>query len=146
MQSVIIRRTAALGLAGALVIGFASPSVSAPVTTSTATVKTAISSDVNDVRWRGRRGGFRRGGGGVAAGVAAGLIFGGLAAAAASRQHYYGPGYYDDGPVYYYEPAPIYVEPPPVVYYAPRLDPNGAKRQCWVATDKDRGFGYWRAC
>jgi hypothetical protein len=61
-----------------------------------------------------------------------------------------------DEPVYA-EPAPTYVAPAPAygyattrTYVAPRYTtpvvaapgPGG----CWVATDRDKGFGYWGAC
>jgi len=47
---------------------------------------------------------------------------------------YYGPGYSYGGP-YAYEPPPVYVRPVP--------RPGG---QCWIETDKDRGYGYYGPC
>ena len=51
---------------------------------------------------------------------------------------YYDPYYYDAPPTAQYEPDPAYVAPVP--------SPNGSGRQCWVSTDPDRGFGYYRPC
>ncbi len=76
-------------------------------------------------------------------GFAAGALVGAAAANAAYGPSYYGPAYYGPGPYYApyaYEPAPVYAEPAPV-YAAPV-----PARQCWHATDKDRGFGYYGAC
>lgn len=159
MRTRLRNSAAALALAGT--IASIMRASAGPVPGNLASVGAAAPSSITDVRWRGR-------GGGVAAGIVAGAIVGGLIAGAATPYYYgygpgpyYGPSYYDgpnyyyDGPTYYYRPryyrpAPIYVEPrliyvdPPAVY-APR-GPNGPVRQCWVSTDKDRGFGYWQPC
>jgi len=67
-------------------------------------------SQVEHVRWHGRRGwGHGRGWGW--GGFAAGAIIGG---ALASRPYY--SGYYGYGPTYYYEP--YYAPPPPPAYYS----------------------------
>jgi hypothetical protein len=90
-------------------------------------------------------------------------------AAAAQKQYYYGPGYYAPG-YYggpgYYGPGYYYGGPG---YYGPGYDPGAAialgvigtvgaviagapyapalrPGQCWVATDKDRNYGYWGQC
>jgi hypothetical protein len=149
MRNSILQKTAALAVAGAVLFGAAAPSLATPVPSAVASLNNAVTSPVTDVRWRGRRGW----GGGIAAGLAAGLIVGGIAAA--SNPYYYQRrGYYYGPRAYPYYREPVYVEPP-VVYYeappayyvaAPRSGPNGPARQCWVATDKDRGFGYWRPC
>ena len=144
-------------LAGAMTLGAVAPGWSAPVMTNTAVLKSAHAqnSDLVDVRHRGR----------VAAGVGLGLVAGALiggAVANANRGYYYGDPYYARGygynygyaappppPVYYAEPV---YEEPPVVYAPPRrvyaapIDPNGPQRRCWVATDRDRGYGYWGVC
>jgi hypothetical protein len=73
-------------------------------------------------------------------GLAAGAIVGAGIAANANNGYYYDRGYYDG---YAYEPAPVYSEP---VYARERVyvQPNGGR--CWVATDRDRGYGYWGRC
>lgn len=77
----------------------------------------------------------------VAGGVAAGVLLG---AAAAQSRGYYAPYYYDAPAYYVPPPAPVYVAPepyyaaPPAPVYAPA--PSG----CWVWTDRDRGYGYYR--
>ena len=95
----LFRWTAVLGVAGLIAVA-ATPASTAPVPSSTALVKSAVASDVSEVRWRGRRRG-----GGVAAGLAAGMLLGGIIAA--SPYYYDGPpGYY--GPVFgprYYGPS-----------------------------------------
>ena len=76
---------------------------------------------------------------GPAIGFGAGVIVG--SAIANSNSYYgpgnYGPGYYGAGPYAYdpyYAPGPVYVAP------------GRAYGQCWVTTDRDRGFGYYRPC
>ena len=59
----LFRWTAALGVAGLIAVA-ATPASSAPVPSSTALVKSAVASDVSEVRWRGHR----RGGGVAAVG------------------------------------------------------------------------------
>jgi hypothetical protein len=93
-----------LGLAAALAL--ATPSVAAPVLSSTTGVKAAVSDHAIDVRWRR--------GGGIAAGVAAGVLAG-AAIGAVTAPRYYGYGYgYGYGPAYGYSygayayDAPVY--------------------------------------
>ena len=100
------RFTAALGVA-ALLATTALPAHAAPVPSSTVALKSALSSDIVDVRIRGRGG---RGGAGIVAGIASGLILGGIIG---SQQGYYG-GYYG-GPPAYYGAQPFY----PPGYYGP---------------------------
>ena len=119
------------GVAGTLALAAITPSVAAPVYNGATALKSAIANDVVDVRWRGRGGR----GGWVAGGFVGGLALGALAA----RPYYSDPYYY--GPAYYGPPA-VYGPPAGPVY----VDPNGPSRQCWVSTDKDRGFGYYRPC
>lgn len=157
------QRAIAIGLAGAMTLGAVAPGLAAPVMTNTAVIKNAHAerSDVIDVRSRGGR---------VAAGIIGGLAAGALVGAAVANSrsgYYYGDPYYARGygynygysppPTYYVVPEPVYEEPP-VVYappprriyaqpgYAMPVDPNGPQRRCWVATDRDRGYGYWGVC
>lgn len=159
------KRGIAIGLAGAMTLSAMAPGFAAPVMTNTSVLKNASAahSDVIDVRSRGGR---------VAAGVGIGLVAGALVGAAVANSrngYYYGDPYYARGygynygysppPTVYVEPEPIYEEPA-VVYAPPRrvysraysgayatpIDPNGPQRRCWVATDRDRGFGYWGVC
>jgi len=123
------------GVAGTLALAAITPSVAAPVYNGATALKSAIANDVVDVRWRGRGGR----GGWVAGGFVGGLALGALAA----RPYYSDPYYY--GPAYYGPPA-VYGPPAGPVYAEPYVDPNGPTRQCWVSTDKDRGFGYSRPC
>jgi hypothetical protein len=140
------KHTIAFGLAGALALAAISPSAAAPAMTSTALIKSATSNSVIDVRWRGRHG-WRGRNAWIAGGLgfAAGTIFGSALAYPYYGGGYYDGPYYDDEPLYVAPPAAIYVEPGPA-YAGPPRGPNGPLRQCWVATDKDRGFGYWQAC
>jgi len=124
--------SAIAGVVGALTLTALAPSVAAPVSTGAAALKSADTSDVVDVRWRR---GWGWGVGGFAAGVAVGSL--------AARPYYYDP-YYAYGP--YYAPPPAVYAPPAPVYSQPYVDPNGPARQCWVPTDRDRGFGYYRPC
>ena len=161
MRNTLLWRAAAATIAGALVFGLATLSHAAPVPSAVATVGKAAPSHVVDVQQprpgrfsnvRGYRGGSYRGGWhrggygyrgygyrgwGWGAPFAAGIIAGGIVAGA--YPYYYGR------PYYYGPPAPVYVEPAPV-YVEPAYGPNGPVRQCWVATDRDRGFGYWQPC
>ncbi len=146
MHTSISRKTAAWALTGALLIGAAAPAMAGPLPGNVASLEKAAPAQAIDVRWRHR--GY--GGGGVAAGIAAGLIGGALIGAAAAP-YYYGPGYYEPAPGYYPYPGPGYAPPvvyapPPAVVYAPRPEAIGPGRMCWISTDKDRGYGYWRPC
>ncbi len=103
----LVRWTAALGVAGLIAMA-ATPASAKPEPSSTALVKSAVASDVSEVRWRHR-------GGGIAAGLATGLILGGIIGASpyyyGGPPAYYGPAYYPPG---YYGPAygPRYYGPP----------------------------------
>jgi len=97
MTSSSRRRGLAVGLVGA--VALSTPSLAAPVMTSTTGVKAAVQDGVVDVRWRHRGGG---------AAVAAGLAFGALAGAAigaATAPRYYG---YSGYPAYYGDSYPSY--------------------------------------
>jgi hypothetical protein len=143
------RRALAAVTAGAMVVSAVVPAATAPVMTSTATLRAAAPDQTINVRWR-------RGGAWVG-GIAAGLAVGAIAAAAARPRYYYEPGYGYAEPYYapptvyyapppaYYAPAPTYYAPAPT-YYAPRNYGPGPIRQCWVSSDNDRGYGYWRPC
>lgn len=120
------------GFAATLTLAALRPSLAAPLSTGAADIKAAVTSDVTDVRWRRRHGWAA---GGFATGLALGAI--------ASRPYYYDPYYYGPPPAYYAPPPAIYPEPG---YIEPVPAPNGPLRQCWVTTDKDRGFGYYRPC
>ena len=135
MRNAILKFGAVAGVAGTLSLAAFTPSFAAPVSTGAITLKSAVTSDVVEVRGRGRWGYY---GGAFAGGLALGAL--------AARPYYYGYGpYYDP---YYYGPPPaaVYGPPPGPAYMQPYPDPNGPVRQCWVATDKDRGFGYYRPC
>ena len=81
------------------------------------------------------------------AGFAAGAIVGSAVANSYYGPHYYGPGYayapgyaydgYAYEPGYVVETEPSYAVAPTAIYQP---------RRCWVATDKDRGYGYWGPC
>lgn len=113
-----ISQVVATGI-GAIALANTAPVQAAPMTSGAAALHVNVTSPKTDVRWWGWGG------------------------------YYYGPGVYVGPPVYAY-PGPYYAPPPPVyvappVVYAPPPVP-GPTRQCWVSTDNDRGFGYWRAC
>ena len=78
----------AAGVAGALTVAALSSSSAAPISAGAVSLKSAVTSDVVDVRWRGRRWGYY--GGGFATGLAVGAL--------AARPYYYEP--------YYYAPPP----------------------------------------
>jgi hypothetical protein len=133
-MSIAVRKWGIIaGVAATFALAALAPSVAAPLSTGATALKSAVPSDVADVRWRRRHrwGGF-----------ATGLAIGALAA----RPYYYDP------PHYYYGPPPAhFVAPPRPYYYGPTYvepypDPNGPIRQCWVSTDSDRGYGYFRPC
>ena len=112
-----IKWAIALGLSGVIASSAAVPGWAAAVPANTAVLKSAVATDVIEIRSRGRRGG---GGAGIAAGLAAGLLLGGLVAAPryyGGPPPYYSPGYY--GPVYgapgYY--GPVYSGPPDWIEY-----------------------------
>jgi hypothetical protein len=112
MRNSTMTHALALGVAGAIALSAATPSMAAPVLSSTTAVQAATSSDVTQVRWRGR-------GAAVGVGLAAGALLGAAAAASAYNYSYY-PYYYGGygGPYYAYAPAPAYVyEPAPTYYY-----------------------------
>jgi PXPV repeat (3 copies) len=82
----------------------------------------------------------------IIGGFAAGALVGAAVANSYYGPGYYGPGYYDDyayAPDYAYEPGPVYVAPAPT-YVAPA--PIYRSGRCWVATDRDRGYGYYGPC
>ncbi|MDP1910396.1 MAG: BA14K family protein [Hyphomicrobium sp.] len=114
------RFTAALGVA-ALLATTAIPARAAPVPSSTVALKSALTSDIVDVRIRGRGG---RGGAGIVAGIASGLILGGIIG---SQQPYYG-GYYG-GPPAYYGAQPFY----PPGYYGPVYGQSYGRSPDWIS-------------
>jgi hypothetical protein len=148
---------AALCVAGALMFGVTTPGQAASLPGAVATLGKAAPNQVIDVQaryhggggggsgWHGGHGGWHHGGGyyhggwgwGWGAPVAAGIVAGSIVAGA--YPYYYG------NPYYYGPPVPAYVEPAPV-YVDPGYVRNGPVRQCWVATDRDRSYGYWRPC
>jgi hypothetical protein len=101
-----LKSAVALGLAGAIALGSASPTLSAPLPTATASIAAAAPDHVTDVRYRHRRGGA------AFAGIALGLIGAGIAASTYPRYYYdpypypydgyYGPSAYAPGPYYGY--------------------------------------------
>lgn len=121
--ALFVRCTAVLSLA-ALLAGAVLPATAAPVLSSTSGLTTAATSNVIDVRYRGR-------GAGVAAGIATGLIIGGIIA---SQPRYYGYGpryygyYYGGPPPQFYGPQVFY----PPGYYGPMVAP-GYGRGDWLS-------------
>lgn len=133
-------RTIALGIAGALALA-AVPASAAPVMSNTTALKSAVSDNVTDVRWRGRGRGV---GPGIGLGIAAGALVGAAVAGTA-----YGPNYYYDEPSYgsgY--GAPVYAQPygydegyvaaPTYGYYGQGYRSGG----CFT----DEGYGRRRPC
>jgi len=99
MSKLPLKRSMAIGLAGALLVGASGASFAAPLPTTTAAVKSAVPSRAIDVRWHGHRWG---------PGLALGLFGAAIGAAIAGSNGYY--GYY--GPSYY-----AYGYGPPYAYY-----------------------------
>jgi hypothetical protein len=155
-------RLAIAGVAATLALA-GTPSVSAaPVSLGAAALKGAVASDVMTVQgYYHRRGsGYRDGP------LSQGYYF--------TEPMYDDPSHYYYGPPpahyvprprdeYYQRPSrdDYYSRPRRNHYYSssrpsffepsygvpePYPDPNGARRQCWVSTDRDRGFGYFRPC
>jgi hypothetical protein len=113
-MSKTIARLATAALIAIAVPLYAGVASAAPVSGALA-IKNAATSNIENVRYYGRRGGgygWRGGGwgwGGVGAGLAAGAIIGGVLAA----PYYYGGGpYYAYGGGPYYAPAPGYYAQP----------------------------------
>lgn len=124
----LTRWTAALSVVG-LIATAATPALSAALPSSVAVLKSAVTSDVSEVHWRGRGGG-----GAVAAGVLGGLLLGGIIA---SQPNYYGgPAYY--GPVY--GPGP-YGPPNWIAYCASRYRSFDPASGTYMGYD-----GYRHAC
>ena len=123
----LTRFAAALGLA-ALLATTALPAYAAPVPTGTAALKSALASDVIDVRSRrGSRGA------GIAAGIATGLILGGIIGSQSYSRNYYGGSYYGGPPPVYYGPQVFY---PPGYYgpvYGPAYRPYYGRPAGWLA-------------
>jgi hypothetical protein len=86
----------AVAIAGAVVC-IAIPAAGAPLPSGAAHFKSTAVSDIEQVRWRGHRGG----GGAVIGGIAAGMLLGGIIA---SSPYYHGGPYYYGGPTYRYGP------------------------------------------
>jgi hypothetical protein len=117
------RRAVTVAVAAGIAVSAVTPSISAPVLSNTAALKSSASAgDIVNVRWRGR---------GIGYGIAAGVAAGALAGAAASS--YYGDPYYG-GPTYYAAPdygaAYSYDQGNPGYYgygrRAPQYDSSGA--------------------
>ena len=113
-----------------LALGTMSAGSAAPVLSNAASLKSAVSSDVIEVRSRGAA---------VAAGVAAGLAVGAIAGAAS--RPYYDPYYgaydaYYGAPAYY--AAPVYDGP---VYVAPAY-----RGRCFVPSDHGGTRGHYGPC
>jgi hypothetical protein len=104
MPDLMQKTVLAFGLAGALALGSAIPSVAAPLPSGTAAVKTASPGTVTDVRWRG---------GGPGPFFAGALIGSAVAAGAYGPYYPYYGGYYP-----YYRPYPYYYGGP-YRYYRP---------------------------
>lgn len=110
-------RAVALGVAGAIAIGFAvsaGPVSAAPVSSNTAALTQIAVNNVIDVQWRRRRA-WRGNAGPWVAGAALGII-GGIIAADAYRDRYYYDDRYAYGP---YPGQPYYGGYVPYGGYAP---------------------------
>jgi hypothetical protein len=94
-KSFLAQTAIGAGTAAVFALSIVAPTYATPVLSNTAAVKSAKTTQLEDVRWVGPRGG--RGGGAVAAGVIAGLVLGALAS------HSYGYG-----TSYGYTPYPYY--------------------------------------
>ena len=123
---------AAVLVAGSLPL-FAGSVAAAPIGQSHG-LKNASPSSIEQVQWRGRRGGYWRGGrwigpaiGGVAAGVAIGAL-------TAPRYRYYDDGYYA------YGAAPGYVAPR---YRYRQRFPAPQYGSCTGDRDNDASFASW---
>lgn len=122
-RKIVLQCLSALAAAGAVAIGTMSPGFTAPVASGAAAIGKAVPGFAIDIRWWG---------------YGPGPYYYGPPAAF-YRPRYYGP------PVYVAPPPPVIYQPPPVVF-EPAPDAGGPIRQCWVETDRDRGYGYWRPC
>ncbi len=124
MNTIHRNRIVALGVAGAIAIGFAvsaGPVFAAPVPSNTAALTQVDVNNVVDVQWRRR--GWRRGNAGPwVAGAALGII-GGIIASQAYQNSYYDNGY-GYGP-YPYAPYP-YAAPYPAQGYKGGYAPYGS--------------------
>jgi len=135
--------------AGVLAAGFAMSSAqAAPVPTSVAKIKGAVSDNIVTVQGRrfggyGWRGPSWRGGYGWRGYGWRGYGW---------RYPYYGYGYgwgwpyYGAGVVVGAVAAAPYYYAPPVYAPPPAATRSGAARQCWVDTDSSRGYGFWQPC
>ena len=99
-------------VAGAIVLA-GMPAMAAPLSAGATQFKSVATSDIEQVRWRGHRGG-----GAVIGGIAAGMLLGGIIAS--SPYYYGGRGYYYGPPAYY---------PPP--YYGPAYGPGDWDAYCF---------------
>src|ERR1700674_5322087 len=115
MNCSMTKQAIAMTIAGAIVFGAATPLWAAPALLNPGAVKAAATTDLIDIRYRGR--GY---GPAIGAAVALGIV----GAAIASHQGY-GPAYYGHGPGYYdqgyygepgYAPAPYAYGPAPYAY------------------------------
>ena len=113
MSTYTLNRTVVIAIAGAMALGAIAPAWAAPVLSNAAALRSAVPSDITDVRYRG--GYYHDNGAGVALGVLG--VVGAVAAASAYRHHPYGygyygnPGYYQQGYAYgprYYGNGPGY--------------------------------------
>jgi hypothetical protein len=95
-RSSLVNTAIRAGTTAALALSIVTPSYATPVLSNTAAVKSATTSQIEDVRWVGPRGG-RWGGGAVAAGIIAGLALGAIVSAP-----------YSYAPSYGYGPSPYY--------------------------------------
>jgi hypothetical protein len=94
-KSFLARTAIGAGTSAVFALSIVAPTYATPVLSNTAAVRSAKTSQLEDVRWGGPRGGHW--GGPLAVGVIAGLVLGALA----SHSYGYGPSYgYTSYPYY----------------------------------------------
>ena len=110
-MSKTIAKLATAALIAIAVPLYAGVASAAPVSGALA-IKNTATSNIENVRYYGWRGGWGRGYYGEGWGVGAGIAAGALIAGALAAPYYYGGGPYYASPYYYYAPGPGYYAEP----------------------------------